>query len=306
MINKNMALVFCKGFLMGIADLIPGVSGGTIAFITGIYDKLLETVAAIDKNLIKDVVTLNFKNVSEKIDLKFIIPLAIGILGAMLSLARLMHYLINYHPVPTWGLFLGLISASIIVIARDLKDRKSPVALAMVALGGAIGFAITQLVPVTTPTDLWFIYICGLIGITAMILPGISGSFILLILGKYEYVTGALKNPFQEGALVIIGVFALGCLTGLVSFSKVLNFFMKNFRERTMAFLVGILLGTLSKVWPWREVTKSVVIRGKTKVLSESLYFPTALTTEDILAVALVVIGFLFVFILERGANRNN
>ncbi|MEH0860800.1 DUF368 domain-containing protein [Halobacteriovorax sp. DPLXC-1] len=304
MINKDMALVFCKGFLMGIADLIPGVSGGTIAFITGIYDKLLSTIAAINKDLIKDALTLNFKSVSQRIDLRFLIPLAVGILGAMFSLARLMHYLINHHPVPTWGLFLGLISSSIIVIARDLKDRKNPMNLLMVLLGGMLGFFITQLVPVTTPTDHWFIFLCGLIGITAMILPGISGSFILLILGKYEYVTGALKNPFADGAFVIIGVFAIGCLTGLLSFSKVLNYFMNNFRERTMAFLVGILFGTLSKVWPWREVTQSIVIRGKTKILAERAFFPTTLGVEDFIAIGLILFGFFFVLFLERGASK--
>ncbi len=304
MINKSIVVIFLKGFLMGMADLIPGVSGGTIAFITGIYDKLLATVAAINKELVFAALKLNFKRVSELIDLKFLIPLAVGILGAIFSLARLMHYLINYHPVPTWGLFLGLISSSIIVIASDLDDRKNPMNLLMVVAGTVLGYLVTQLVPVDTPEAPWFIFICGLIGITAMILPGISGSFLMLILGKYEFITGAIKNPFQEGALVIIAVFACGALTGLLSFSKVLNYCMSHFKNRTMSFLLGILLGTLSKVWPWRQVTDSIVVRGKTKILSEALYFPSSLGTDDMIAVALIVIGFFFVFILERGASR--
>jgi putative membrane protein len=157
---------------------------------------------------------------------------------------------------------------------------------------------------VSTPDDYWFIYLCGIIGITAMILPGISGSFLLLILGKYEYITGALKNPFEEGALVLIGIFLCGTVTGLLGFSKVLNYFMKNFRENTMAFLTGILIGSMKKVWPWKEVLESKMIRGKVRVIRDANIFPDNFTFETNMAFALIIVGFITVLFLESKSRQ--
>ena len=223
---------------------------------------------------------------------------------AMITLARVMHYLINEQPIPTWALFFGLIGASIIVIWNKLDDHFSPVNLLIISIGAIFAYIMVSLIPVDTPDALWFIYLCGIIGITAMILPGLSGSFLLLILGKYEYITAALKNPFAEGAPLILVIFIMGTATGLMSFSKILNFFMKNYRVKTMAFLTGILIGSMKKVWPWKEVLESKIVRGKTKIIREMNIMPTEFNNEVTVAIALMLIGFIFVLVLEKKSSN--
>ena len=289
---------------MGIADLIPGVSGGTIAFITGIYDTLLDAAASIDKTFIKHVLKFEIKAAIAHLHFRFIIPLVLGMFTAMITLARVMHYLINEQPIPTWALFFGLIGASIIVIWNKLEDHFSPINLLIISVGAIFAYMMVSLIPVDTPDAFWFIYLCGIIGITAMILPGLSGSFLLLILGKYEYITGALKNPFAEGAPLILIVFLMGTATGLLSFSKILNFFMKNYRVKTMAFLTGILIGSMKKVWPWKEVLESKIVRGKTKIIREMNIMPTEFNNEVVVAIALMLIGFIFVLVLEKKSSK--
>jgi len=297
-------VLMLKGFLMGIADLIPGVSGGTIAFITGIYETLLDAIASVDKEFFSYLLKLDFKNALAKVHLRFIVPVFVGIATAMVSLARVMHYLMNEHPIPTWGMFFGLIAASIIVIWKQLDNHFAPKNMAMIIFGGALAWVVVSLIPVSTPDDYWFIYLCGIIGITAMILPGISGSFLLLILGKYEYITGALKNPFAEGSLVLIAVFLCGTVTGLLGFSKILNYFMKNFRETTMAFLTGVLIGSMKKVWPWKEVIESKMVRGKLRVLRDANTFPDTFSLETTVAFSLILVGFVTVLLLESQSRK--
>lgn len=302
--KKEYIILYIKGFLMGIADLIPGVSGGTIAFITGIYDTLLDAAASIDKTFIKHVLKFEIKAAIAHLHFRFIIPLVLGMFTAMITLARVMHYLINEQPIPTWALFFGLIGASIIVIWNKLEDHFSPINLLIISVGAIFAYMMVSLIPVDTPDAFWFIYLCGIIGITAMILPGLSGSFLLLILGKYEYITGALKNPFAEGAPLILIVFLMGTATGLLSFSKILNFFMKNYRVKTMAFLTGILIGSMKKVWPWKEVLESKIVRGKTKIIREMNIMPTEFNNEVVVAIALMLIGFIFVLVLEKKSTK--
>ena len=304
--KKEYIILYLKGFLMGIADLIPGVSGGTIAFITGIYDMLLDAVASINNTFIKKVLSFKIVSAIGHLHIRFIIPLIFGIFTAMITLARVMHYLINEQTVPTWSLFFGLIAASIIVIWNKLDDHFSPMNLLMISIGAIVAYVLVSLIPVDTPDSLWFIYLCGIIGITAMILPGISGSFLLLILGKYEFITGMLKNPFAEGAPLVILVFLCGTITGLLSFSKILNFFMKNYRVKTMAFLTGILIGSMKKVWPWKEVLESKIVRGKVRVIREANILPSEFNTEVMLAAVLVILGFVGVLYLEKKSAPKN
>lgn len=297
--SYEIAKLYTKGFAMGTADLIPGVSGGTIAFITGIYEGLLEAIASIDKEFFKCLLQFKLKDAFSRLHLRFIFPVGLGIVTAILGLARLMHFLLNEHPVPTWGAFFGLIAASIIVIWRQLEKPFTLVSLAFITLGAIVAWVLVSLIPVTTPESWWFIYLCGIIGITAMILPGISGSFLLLILGKYEYITGAVKNPFLIDNITIISVFLAGTVTGLLGFSKTLNWFLKHYHLQTMSFLTGILIGSMKKVWPWKEVLESVEIRGKMRVLREANVIPNEMNSESVLAVGLIVIGFLAVISLE-------
>ena len=295
---------FLKGFCMGVADLIPGVSGGTIAFITGIYEGLLEAVASIHKDVIIDLFKFRFKSVAEKVHLRFIIPLGAGMVLAILSLARLMHYLIKEQPVPTWALFFGLIAASIIVIWKQLEDHFDIKNIALIIFGAVFAFLIVGMIPVETPDAYWFIYLCGIIGITAMILPGISGSFLLLILGKYEYITGAVKNPLVPENMVILFVFLCGTASGLLGFSKILNWLMKHYHSLTMAWLTGILIGSMRKVWPWKEVLETKVIRGKVKILREANVMPEHINGEVWLAIALIILGFIAVLWMDHHHSK--
>ncbi|MDD0853750.1 DUF368 domain-containing protein [Halobacteriovorax sp. GB3] len=302
--TKEMTTLFTKGLAMGTADLIPGVSGGTIAFITGIYEGLLEAIASINKDFFKDLLSLRLKSAFERLHLRFIIPLGLGIAVAILGLARLMHFLLNEHPIPTWGSFFGLIAASILVIWKQLDAPFSAKNMGMIVIGAVFAWMMVSLIPVDTPNDWWFIYLCGVIGITAMILPGLSGSFLLLILGKYEFITGAIKNPFLVSNLATIGVFLCGTVTGLLGFSKILNWFMKHYHNLTMAFLTGILIGSMKKVWPWKVIVESKVIRGKVKVIRDANILPSTIDGETVVAFTLIILGFIAVMWMENYSSK--
>ncbi len=299
--------LYCKGFCMGTADLIPGVSGGTIAFITGIYENLLDAITSINKDFFVKVLTLKWAEALAQVHIRFLVPLAFGMITAILSLARLMHYLINHQPIPTWAAFFGLIAASTIVIWKDIDKPFKPQNFFFIVLGAVIAWVLVSLIPVTTPFEWWFIYLCGVIGITAMILPGLSGSFLLLILGKYEYITGAIKNPFLVENMATIGIFLCGTISGLLGFSKILNYFMKHYRAQTMSVLTGILIGSMKKVWPWKEVIETRIVRGKVKVLRDANVFPSEIGTETYIAIALIILGFISVLLMENyGSKRQS
>lgn len=297
-------LLAAKGFCMGGADIIPGVSGGTIAFITGIYEDLLGAVRSVNYRFGKALVTGNLKEALAELHLRFLLPLLLGVGTAFVALAGLMHWLLNEHPVHIWSLFMGLIGASTIVVGRKVPSWNGAT-LTTLASGAVAAWFIVGMVPVTTPESWWFIFLCGMIAICAMILPGISGSFLLLILGKYEFVTGALRNPLDGANLVILGIFACGCVAGLLSFSRVLHFFLSRYHALTIACLTGVMLGAARKVWPWKEVVESVVIRGKAHVLVERNVLPPALDGSFFLAVALMAAGAVLVLGLERFAGAD-
>jgi len=298
--------LFLKAFCMGVADLIPGVSGGTIAFITGIYEGLLDAVGSVNKRSIGALLRFDLKAFVSIVHIRFLIPLVLGMLSAIFILARLMHYLIVEHPIPTWAMFFGLIAASIIVIFRELEDPKRADNIAALVFGAIFAWMMVSLIPVDTPTAPWFIYLCGIIGISAMILPGLSGSFLLLILGKYEYITGAVKNPFGEGNFIILLTFVAGSLTGVAGFSRVLNWFLKHYRSQTMAFLTGILVGSMKKVWPWKKVLQTKIVRGKVKILSEANILPESFDSTVLLAIGLCVLGFVGVLFMEAKVSHKN
>lgn len=283
---REYALLYAKAFAMGAADLIPGVSGGTIAFITGIYGQLLGAISSLNTQLLRDILSRRYRKAFSNVPLRFMAVMALGIGSALLSLSRLMHYLMLNHGEFTWAFFFGLIAASGIVIFRQL-DTRGLGPCALVLAGGVFSYAIVGLVPVETPESWWFIFLCGVIGITAMILPGISGSFLLLILGKYEFIISALRAPFADHHPFILGIFMAGMATGLLAFSKILHRLMMTHRNRTMAFLTGILLGSLRKVWPWKSSDGG------------GNGWPMALDGEFALILGLIALGFALVFRLE-------
>jgi putative membrane protein len=302
---KDFITFFIKAFCMGCADLIPGVSGGTIAFITGIYEDLLAAIASINKDVLLLLLKGRLKQAISIVHVRVLFVLLFGMLTAIFSLARLMHYLMIEHTILTWATFFGLIGASIVVIFKELKSPFEMKNIISLVIGAILAWLMVSLIPVETPTTSWFIYLCGIIGITAMILPGLSGSFLLLILGKYEYITSAVKSPFVEGNFIILITFALGSVTGVMGFSRVLNYFLKNYRSQTMAFLTGILIGSMKKVWPWKEVLETAVIRGKVRVLRDMNVLPEGMNSQTMMAIALMIVGFILVLLMESQVNKN-
>lgn len=299
---KRAAALSLRGLCMGAADVIPGVSGGTIALITGIYAELIQAIRSIDTAMLKKLLKGDLKGALGHIHIRFLVSLLLGIGIAIISLARLMNFLLHHHPVYTWSLFFGLIAASILVVGRQVKNWRSSAGLSFIA-GAAVAVIIVNLVPVATPEKFWFIFLCGIIAICAMILPGISGAFILLILGKYEFITATLKNPFLFQNLLIITVFGIGCMIGLLLFSRVLNYFLQKFHNLTMSFLTGLMSGSIIKIWPWKEILETRIIRGKVHTIAERNILPDVIDGEVVFAIVLAIIGFTAVLVIE-GLSR--
>lgn len=250
-VAKDYLVLYLKGLSMGGADVIPGVSGGTVAFITGIYDELINSIKSIDFDAIKLVFRFKIAEAWKQINGNFLITILAGILTSLLSLAKLMTHLLDKYPIPIWSFFFGLILVSSPLIFRDIKKWSLGTILSGI-LGAVAAYLITVISPTETPTNLLFVFFCGALAICAMILPGISGAFILLLIGKYEYMITALINFDWP----VILVFACGCFLGLVGFSKFLGWILANFRYPTLAMLSGFMLGSLNKVWPWKEITE--------------------------------------------------
>jgi len=294
------AVLAMKGLCMGAADVVPGVSGGTVALITGIYGHLVRALKSIDAQAVKHLIRLNIGNAIARVHLRFLATLFLGIGVAIISLARLMNYLLHHQPVLTWSLFFGLIAASILVVGRRVTVWQGVSAIGFF-MGVAAASVIVNLIPFSTPDSLWFIFLCGVVAICAMILPGISGAFILLILGKYEFITAALKNPFLPQNLAVIFVFCCGCGIGLLGFSRLLNYLLQGHSNSTMAFLTGLMAGSIQKIWPWKEILETRVADGNTHIVWGGNIWPPQLWSSEVMwAAVLAVTGFIVVLIIER------
>ena len=251
---KNYLTVGIKGACMGAADVIPGVSGGTIAFITGIYDQLVGSIASINAEAFRLLLQGRFKDFWRHINGGFLLSLIAGIGLSVITLAGLMQMLLTTYPIQTWAFFFGLIVASSIFILRGISGWHLREYL-MVILGVLLGATVCTLSPTQTPDGLWFIFLSGAIAICAMILPGISGSFILLILGKYQYIMGCISDLVSgtdvTRNLLILGVFAVGALVGIIGFSKLLHWLLARWNKEVLIIMAGFIIGSLVKIWPW-------------------------------------------------------
>ncbi|MBN2140956.1 MAG: DUF368 domain-containing protein [Desulfovibrionaceae bacterium] len=284
---------------MGVADIIPGVSGGTIAFITGIYDQLVDAVRSFDLEFAARLARLDLAGALARVHARFLAPLVAGIAVALLCMARLMSYLLERHPIPVWAFFFGLIAASVLVVGRRV-GAWGPVN-ALLLLFGAVGsFLLVGLVPVSTPEAFWFVFLSGALAICAMILPGISGAFVLLLIGKYGFITKALKNPLALDNLLILAVFGCGAVAGLACFSRLLHYLLKKWHGPTISLLTGFMLGALRKVWPWKQVLETKLVGLRTVVLREQASFPSDLDCGFYLALGLMLVAAAAVLVLDR------
>lgn len=306
--KRNYLLLLLKGCAMGAADVVPGVSGGTIAFITGIYEELIDSIRRIDLRAVKLFFTLRWGAFWKQINGSFLLAVVGGIAVSVFSLAKLMTWLLEHHPIYIWSFFFGLIIASSVLVAREIKRWNIGSVLALAA-GAAVAYFITVTSPAETPDTWWFILLSGAIAVCAMILPGISGAFILLLLGKYAYILGAVST-LNIGVLLL---FIVGAAAGIISFSHLLSWLLKNHHSLTIATLTGFMVGSLNKVWPWKETLETYAdSHGVLRPLVEANISPAhfrALTGSDPLiwqAVVMCLLGFALIYGIESVARKMN
>lgn len=260
---RKSVLLLLKGIAMGAADVVPGVSGGTIAFITGIYEEFLNSLRSFNGTAVRKLFKEGIGAFWKHINGQFLLPLFVGIGASIASLAKLITYLLDTHPVLLWAFFFGLILASIWMVGKTVRKWNAGPVVAL-CIGTAVSFYITTITTIADETtNLGYIFLCGMVAICAMILPGISGSFILLLLGAYELIIGTIKNTIDAlihvefgklgDYLKIAGTFAVGAIIGLVSFSHALSWLFKRYHDLTIALLTGFLIGSLNKIWPWKS-----------------------------------------------------
>ncbi|MBW1729464.1 MAG: DUF368 domain-containing protein [Deltaproteobacteria bacterium] len=285
-----------KGLCMGASDVIPGVSGGTMAFILGIYEELIYSIRSLDLPCLKLLARLRFREFSKRFHWEFLLAVGAGIAIAILSLARVLAWLLENRPVLIWSFFFGLISASVFTVSRRVKQWDLRL-LVFAGLGAAAAFWVVGLIPTKTPDAPWYLFLSGAVAICAMILPGISGAFILVLLGKYQMVLQALNNR----EFTVLFLVAAGACVGIVLFSRVLNWFFTHHHDLTVALLTGFMLGSLRKIWPWKETVESL---GRThgQLIQENV-FPRALNHHTALAMGLMALGCLVVLLLDRLAH---
>ena len=298
----NLPLYSLKGFCMGSADIIPGVSGGTMALILGIYERLLGAIRSFDRAWLESVFRLRISEALARNDLLFLIPLGFGIVLAIIFFTRIIPLptLIITHPEIIYGLFFGLILASIVILMGEVEKYGAREIIITIA-GVLLGFTIVNLVPVETPNAAWFIFLCGFIAISAMLLPGISGSFILLILGKYAYIINALG----EFDLVVIATFGAGALSGLVVFSRAIVWLLRHYHQPTLLVIKGILIGSLWIIWPFQERIYETV-RDKERLVGASPIWPDAFNSTVVASALFLIAGFFLVMIIHRLSNRES
>lgn len=287
-LTRNIG-VAAKGFAMGAANVIPGVSGGTIALLTGIFNELIGALnALLTPKAWKLLFKGSFREFWEYIHGTFLLWLGVGVVASVFSLAKLMEYVLSHHPVQTWAFFFGLILVSAVFMLADLKGKKAMDVL-WLAIGAAMGAAICLLSPSTTPDAPWFIAICGAIAICTMILPGISGSFILVLLGKYDYIMGAVSNL----DIPVLAVFAVGCVVGIVAFSKILHWLIAHFEKQTLLVLIGFTVGSLVKVWPWADKAAYQAANALTGCPEGELHILSAVICALVAAASVIVLEVL-------------
>ena len=245
----GVAGVFLRGLLMGAADIVPGVSGGTVAFITGIYDTLLDSIRSVNIAFFRKVVTLDIAGAWEQVNGRFLLPLLLGVVTSIFSLAQLVSWILTHYPVPLWAFFFGLILASALVLLQSVQQWR-PVRILCLVAGTAVALSIALSSSVGLEMGYGGVFLAAFLAICAMILPGISGSFILVLLGMYNAVLLAIKSL----DLTFILVFMIGAACGLMCFSRVLHWLLERFQQATMAVLTGFLFGSLAVVWPWKRV----------------------------------------------------
>ena len=297
----DYVFITLKGMAMGAADVVPGVSGGTIAFISGIYEELITSINNIDLSLIKMLRKDGIKAVWNKVNGNFLLALFVGIFISVLSLAKFLSWLLENEPILLWSFFFGLVVASIFMVGKEIT-RWNMGSIAILLLGAALAFFITELPASDNVDSLPYLFLSGALAICAMILPGISGAFILVLLGSYKTILDAV----HERDFKIILTVGIGAIFGLLSFARLLKWMFNHYKNITLALLTGFILGSLNKIWPWKKVLETKTFGDKTIVVDDMNVLPGAFEGDSklMLALVLAILGFSLIFILERLASK--
>ena len=309
-------LITLKGLAMGAADVVPGVSGGTIAFISGIYQELIDTINKVDFSFFPSWKKNGFKIAWQQINGNFLLALLSGIAISILSFSKVITYLLETQPILVWSYFFGLVLASIYFVGQEITKFSLPTILSF-TIGTVVSYYITIVEPVASPDSYPYLFLSGFIAIIAMILPGISGAFILVLMGSYSVVIGTI-NVFREAlvsfnttlllqSILKLGTFAIGAILGIKMFSKVLHWMFDHHRNTTMALLTGFMLGSLNKVWPWKKILSTRIdSHGQEVAFMEKSILPQNFEGDNLLIVAicLMIAGFLTIFIVEKVGNK--
>lgn len=300
---KEYLVIGLKGIAMGAADVVPGVSGGTIAFISGIYQELIETINAINLKAIKTLKDQGIKAAWEAINGNFLISLLSGIGLSVVTLAQLIKWLLENKPIMVWSFFFGLVLASIFFVGKQVSKWNLKHIIFLI-LGAVLAYYITVMPAMGGNNSLWFFFVSGALAICAMILPGISGSFILVLLGAYKPVLEALHTKDIKTILILM----LGAVVGLLTFSRLLKWMFDHHKDTTLAVLTGFIIGSLNKIWPWKNILKSEVIEGKLKVILDESISPFNYQGDNhlFLAIMLAFVGFGLILLLEKTAQTKN
>lgn len=300
---QDYFVIGLKGMAMGAADVVPGVSGGTIAFISGIYEELLSTISNVNLSLLKTLKTSGIKAAWKQLNGSFLTALFLGIFVSIVSLAKVIKHLLESQPILLWSFFFGLVLASIIYIAKQITDWNFKAFLVLI-IGAVLAYFITTLNPlVSENSSSLFVFLAGAIAICAMILPGISGSFILVLLGAYKPVLEAINNRDFKTILV----FMAGAVVGLLTFSRVLKWLFKNHKNLTLAVLTGFIIGSLNKIWPWKEtLTWRISSRGVEVPFNQQSISPFSFDEDPqlIMAIVFAVLGFVLILGMEKLAIK--
>jgi len=297
----DYALVTLKGMAMGAADVVPGVSGGTIAFISGIYEELITSINTIKPSLFKVWKEEGFGSLWKNLNGNFLLALFLGIFISVLSLAKFLSWLLENEAVLLWSFFFGLVLASIFLVGKEIKKWNIATVLILV-IGAATAYFITTLPPNGSVNNLGYLFLSGALAVCAMILPGISGAFILVLLGSYKTILDAV----HERNFLMVGTVAIGAIFGLLSFARLLKWMFKNYHNATLALLTGFILGSLNKIWPWKKVLETKVFDEKVIPIKELNVSPMTFDGDPQLfaSIGLALAGFSLIFILEKLAAK--
>ena len=297
---------FLKGFAMGVANVIPGVSGGTIALLTGIFERLINALKSFDVEAVRLLLKFKFREFAQHVDFGFLLSVFVGVGVSIISVAKLLEFLFQSYPVYVWSFFFGLILVSVWFVGKSIGKIDVAAAVSFV-VGAAVAFGLSVMNPATENTAFWYLIICGAVAVCSMILPGLSGSFVLILMGNYQLIMIYAVSHFD---MIIIVPVAIGVVVGLLAFSHFLSWLLSRYARQTMAVLTGFIFGSLGTIWPWKNPVylmqdgAEVLKNGKPIIQSYQMYFPQEFSAEVAIAIVLMAAGMAALWALERSSEK--